>query len=97
MKTFITTIQFTQKGMAAIQDTCQRAEALKATAKKAGCKVTDVYWTLGPFDGVLIFEAPDAETACALMLRVASQGNVQTQTARAFTAAEMEKILATAK
>jgi uncharacterized protein with GYD domain len=96
MKTFITTIQFTPKGVAAVQDTCQRAAAFKAAARKLGCKVVDVYWTLGPFDGVMIFDAPDAETATALMLRLSSQGNVRTQTARAFTAPEMEKILATA-
>jgi len=43
----------------------------------------------------VVFEAPDEETATALMLHLGSLGNVQTQTARAFTAAEMEKILAT--
>ena len=36
------------------------------------------------------------ETATALMLQLASLGNVRTQTARAFTAAEMEKIVALA-
>jgi uncharacterized protein with GYD domain len=60
-----------------------------------GCKVTNTYWTFGRFDGVLIFEAPDDETAAALMLHLGSLGNVQTQTARAFTAPEMEKIVAT--
>jgi uncharacterized protein with GYD domain len=96
MATFITTIKFTPKGVAEIQDTCKRAAAFKAAAKKLGGKVTDFYWTAGRFDGALIFEAPDDETASALMLYLGSQGYVQTQTARAFTAAEMEKILATA-
>ena len=59
-----------------------------------GIKVTDIYWTLGPFDGVIIMEAPDEETATALMLHIGSFGNVQTQTARAFNAAEMETIVA---
>ncbi len=94
MATFITTIKLTAQGVAEIQDTCKRAAAFKAAAKKLGGKVTDVYWTLGSFDGVLILEAPDDETATAVMLRLGSLGNVQTQTARAFTAAEMEKILA---
>jgi uncharacterized protein with GYD domain len=59
-----------------------------------GVKVTGFYWTLGAFDGLLIFEAPDDETATAVLLNVGSQGNVQTTTARAFTAAEMDRILA---
>jgi len=62
MATFITTIRFTQQGMANIQDTCRRATAVKAAARKLGVKIT--------------------------------KGNVHTQTSRAFTMAEMEKILA---
>ena len=96
MATFITTIRFTPQGLANVQDTCKRAAAFKAAARKLGCKVTDTYWTQGPFDGVIIFEAPDDETASALMVRLGSQGNVQTQTVRAHTAAEMEKVLAAA-
>jgi uncharacterized protein with GYD domain len=94
MATYITTIKFTPQGLAAIRDTCKRAAAVKAAAKKLGAKVTEVYWTQGAFDGLLIFEAPDDETASALMLHVASQGNVHTHTVRAFTAAEMGKVLA---
>jgi uncharacterized protein with GYD domain len=96
MATFITTLKFTAQGVTNVRDTCKRAAALKAAAKKMGVKVTGQYWTLGAFDGVLIFEAPDDDTATALMLRLGSEGFVQTRTARAFTAAEMEKILATA-
>ena len=58
-----------------------------------GVKVKDIYWTLGAFDGAVVFDAPDDETATALMLSLAAQGNVQTQTARAFGAKEMDKIL----
>ncbi|HVS33971.1 MAG TPA: GYD domain-containing protein [Gemmataceae bacterium] len=94
MATFIATVRFTAKGLAEIQDTCKRAAAFKATARKLGAKITNTYWTVGRFDGVLIFEAPDDETASAAMVHLAAQGRVQTQTARAFTAAEMEKVLA---
>jgi uncharacterized protein with GYD domain len=98
MATFITTIRFTQQGMANIQDTCRRATAVKAAARKLGAKITDIYWTMGRYDGLLIFEAPDEETATTLMLQLGTKGNVHTQTSRAFTMAEMEKILvATAK
>jgi uncharacterized protein with GYD domain len=94
MATYITTVTFTGQGITNVGETTKRAAAVKATAKKMGIKVRDIYWTLGAFDGLLIFEAPDDETATALLLNVGSQGNVQTTTARAFTAAEMDKILA---
>jgi len=93
MPTFIATITFTPQGMANIHETTVRAAALKAAARKVGVKVRDIFWTLGPFDGLLVFESPDEETATALMLQLGAHGNVHTQTARAFTAAEMEKIV----
>ena len=96
MPTFISTFKFTEQGIKNVQDTCKRANAFKSAAKKSGVKVIEFYWTLGPSDGVLIFEAPDDETATAVMLKVGSLGNVQSQTARAFKVAEMEKILAAA-
>ena len=93
MATFITTIKFTQQGIKGIGETTKRAAALKAAGKKLGVKVKDVYWTLGDHDGVLILDAPDDETATALLLQLGAQGNVQTTTCRAFTAAEMDQIL----
>lgn len=94
MATFISTIKFTAAGIKAIGESTKRAASLKAAAKKMGVKVTNVFWTLGAYDGLLIFEAPNDETATALMLHLGSMGNLQTTTARAFTAAEMDGILA---
>jgi uncharacterized protein with GYD domain len=93
MATFISTIKFTEQGIKSIKDTTKRAASVKAAAKKMGVKVTNIFWTLGNYDGLLIFEAPDDETATALMLRLSSMGNLKTTTARAFTAAEMDEIL----
>lgn len=94
MATFITTIKFTQQGVKDIDDTTKRAAAFKAAAKKVGAKVKEVYWTLGDHDGVLILEAPDDETATSALLHLGMLGNVHTATCRAFTAAEMDKIVA---
>ena len=94
MVTFITNIKFTQQGVKGIDESTKRAAAFKAAAKKLGAKVTNVYWTLGEYDGVLILEAPDDETAMTVLLHLASIGNVHTTTVRAFTAAEMDKIVA---
>jgi len=94
MATYITTVCFTDQGVRAIGETTRRAAAFKSAAKKVGVKVTGTYWTLGSYDGVLIFEAPDDETATAAMLKLAADGNVKTATARAFSTAEMEQVLA---
>ena|SRR5438094_746827 len=93
MATFLTTMQFTEQGIKAVRDTCERAAAFKAAAKKMGVKVSGMYWTLGAFDGLIVFEAPDEETATAALLHLGSLGKLRTQTARAFDTAEMQKIL----
>ncbi len=93
MPTFITTLHFTERGVQAAKDTCNRATAFLTTAQKMGVQVTGLYWTLGAFDGVIVFQAPDEATATAAMLHLSSLNNMRTQTARAFDATEMQKIL----
>lgn len=94
MATFITTIKFTQRGIKDIDHSTKRAASFKAEAKKHGAKVKDIFWTTGEHDGLLILEAPDEETASAVILHLGAMGNVHTSTCRAFTAAEMENIVA---
>jgi len=94
MATFITTITFTEKGLQAIRESPKRSAAFKTAAKKLGVKVLEIYWTLGKFDGLIVFEAPDDETATAAMLQLSALGNVHTTTARAFRGQEMEKVVA---
>lgn len=94
MATFITTIKFTQQGIKGIGETTKRAAAVKAAAKKLGVKVKDIYWTLGDHDGLLILDAADDEAATGFLLHLGAMGNVHTTTCRAFSASEMDKILA---
>ena len=59
-----------------------------------GVTIKQMYWTLGEYDQVCIFEAPDDETAASVLLAAGMLGNIRSQTMRAFTAAEMDGILA---
>jgi uncharacterized protein with GYD domain len=93
MARYIATIKFTPKGAAEIKDTARRANTFKSAAKKLGVKVTDLYWTLGRFDGLIVMDADDEQAVTAAMLQLAAQGYVHTQTARAFNANEVEEIL----
>jgi uncharacterized protein with GYD domain len=94
MAKYISTIKFTEAGVQDISHSCKRAAEFKTEAKKLGVKVAEIYWTLGPVDGVIVFDAPDDATATAAMLRLSSHGSVHTTTSRAFDSAEMEKIIA---
>ena len=94
MATYVLLLNFTDQGIRNVKDTAKRAEAFKRIADKAGVKVKEVYWTLGQYDGVLIFEAPEEATATALGLSLGTLGNVRTQTLRAFSVEEIGRILA---
>jgi uncharacterized protein with GYD domain len=87
--------QFTDQGIRAAKDTTHRLADWAAKVKSRGVTVKQMYWTLGQYDQVCVFEAPDDETAAAVLLAADMLGNIRTQTLRAFTVPEMEKILAT--
>jgi uncharacterized protein with GYD domain len=93
MATYISLVNFTEKGVREINDTVKRSDAFKKLAKKLGATVKELLWTQGKYDIISIIEAPDDATASAIFLSVAKLGNIRSQTLRAFTAAEMEKVL----
>jgi uncharacterized protein with GYD domain len=93
MATYVTLLKFTQRGVKDIKDTAKRAAELKAHAKKHGIEVKEQLWCMGAYDGLMIFDAPDDETATAAMLSLSSREHVTTQTLRSFSAAEMSKIV----
>lgn len=86
-------MKFTDKGIQAAKQTTQRAAAWAAKVQSTGVTIKAMYWTLGEYDQVCIFEAPDDETATSVLLAADMLGNVRTQTMRAFTAPEMDRIL----
>jgi uncharacterized protein with GYD domain len=97
MAMYINLLQFTEQGIRNVKDTTKRAAAATAEAEKMGMKVRDAFWTLGPYDLVLLLEAPDDQSVTAFSLKLGALGNVKTQTMRAFRSEEMEGILAKIK
>jgi uncharacterized protein with GYD domain len=91
--TYIVLGNFTDQGVRNVKDTTKRLEGVRGMAKKLGVTIKDAYWTLGQYDVALVAEAPDEGVMTAFGLSVGAQGNVRTQTIRAFTADEMGKLL----
>jgi uncharacterized protein with GYD domain len=93
MATYVVLGNFTDQGIRNAKDSPKRADAFKDMAKKSGVTVKEVFWTQGQYDIVTIVEAPDDVSATALALSVGALGNVRTQTLRAFSAADMKKVI----
>lgn len=94
MATYIVLTNFTDQGIRNVKDSTKRADAVKEIAKKFGCTAKELYWTLGSYDVVGIFEAPDDASMTALGLAIGAGGNVRTQTMRAYSREEMNGVLA---
>jgi uncharacterized protein with GYD domain len=97
MATYVSLIQFTDQGIRNVKDTVKRGQATMAEAEKMGMKIIEEFWTLGAYDVVALFEAPDDETVSAFVLKNGALGNAKSQTLRAFRKEEMEGILAKIK
>ena len=94
MATYIVLNTFTEQGIRTVKDTVSRADAVRETARKFGVTVKEIYWTLGEYDVVALFEANDDASITAFTLALAAQGNVRTQMLRAMNRDEMRGVLA---
>ena len=93
MPVYITLMKWTSQGMGGIPAWRDRVEEAERLIEERGGRLIDAYVTLGRYDVVEIFEAPNDETAYQVLIEVARHGQVTTETLRAFTRAEAEKIV----
>ena len=93
MATYIVLMSFTDQGIRNVKETTKRADAVTEAAGKRGITLKNIHWTVGQYDLVATLEAPDDETMTTFALGLGSQGNVRTQTLRAFSKDEMSRML----
>jgi len=92
MSTFISLINFTDQGIRNIKESPNRAGAFKEVAEKLGVTVKDMYWTMGNYDLVIVLDGAD-EAVTTAILSAGALGNVRSQTLRAYTAEETNRII----
>lgn len=93
MTRYVVLLNFTQQGESKTNESPLRAKAFTERATRLGARVEAQYWTIGPYDGVLILSAPDEATAAGLVLGLGRDANVTTCMLRAFDADEFQSIL----
>ena len=94
MPHYISLMRWTSQGLAGLPGWRERVEDGARTIEEAGGRLVGVYVTLGRYDVVEIFEAPDDTTAAEILLRLARfAGAEHTETLRAFTRDEAEAII----
>ena|SRR5687767_6503437 len=94
MPTYVSLCKWTEQGVQNARESTRRAEQAKAAVRKLGGKLTTILWTQGNYDLIAISDFPDEESAMAFLLTLGGQGNVRTETLRAYSAQDMERIFA---
>ena len=94
MATYITLLRYTQQGIENIKEGPARLDAAKQLFSSMGAELKAFYLTTGRYDAVVVAEGPDDETVVKLALTIGGQGNVRTETLRAFTEDEYRSIVA---
>ncbi len=93
MRRYVILLNFTDQGIKNVKQTIERTDHGGEIAEKHGLKLEQAYWTVGAYDMVAIFEAPDDKALSAHLLEIGSSGNVRTTTLRAYDEEEMSGIL----
>src|SRR5207247_4890 len=94
MPTYIALLRYTQQGITDAKNGPARLDAAKEAYRRAGGELKAFYLTMGQYDGVAIADLPDDTTAARLVLAIGAQGNLRSETMKAFTEAEYKKIMA---
>jgi uncharacterized protein with GYD domain len=90
---YISLMNWTSQGIGGLPAWRDRVDESERVIAERGGQLIDIYVTLGRYDVVEIFDAPDDETAYGILLDLARHGQVRTETLRAFTREEAEAIV----
>ena len=93
MPTYVSLLNFTDQGIRTVGDTVERVDRATELAEKHGARLVQTYWTVGPYDLVVVLEAQDDESLTAFLLETGSLGNVRSTTLRAYNREEMSGII----
>ena len=93
MPHYISLMRWTTAGRAGLPAWRDRVEDGERLIEEAGGKLVGVWVTLGRYDVVEVFEAPDDEVALEIITKLGQAGGEETETLRAFTREEAEAII----
>ena len=93
MTTYVMLANWTDQGVLKVKDSPRRLDAAKKALKDMGGEFKAFYLTMGDYDSVAIYEAPDDAVAARCSLQLGMWGNVRTRTLKAFPEAAYREII----
>ncbi|WP_255194451.1 GYD domain-containing protein [Natronobeatus ordinarius] len=93
MQTYVLLTTFTNQGIENVRDSPERTDHARELVESLGGTWKEFFVTMGRYDGVVIVDFPDDETAAQAALTLAESGNVTTETLRAFSLEEFRDVV----
>jgi len=84
MPTYVILGHWSDQGIRNIKGQPQRTDQTIQAIEAAGGKMIGLWTTMGRYDFVMVVEGPSDEQTLGQLLAVASQGNIRTETLKAF-------------
>jgi uncharacterized protein with GYD domain len=94
MPAYITLANWTDQGAQRVKESPRRLDSAKRALADMGGEFKGFYLTLGEYDLVMIYEAPDDAVAARFALVLGMLGTVRTRTLKAFPEAAYREIIA---
>jgi uncharacterized protein with GYD domain len=95
MPTYVMLANWTDQGMREIGDSPRRVDTAKKTLEEMGGQFRSIYMTMGVYDLVMIYDAPDDAVAARFTLMLGRLGNVRTASLKAFPEEAFRQIVNT--
>jgi uncharacterized protein with GYD domain len=93
MTTYVMLANWTEQGILKVKDSPRRLDVAKKALKDMGGEFKSYFLTMGDYDIVAIYEAPDDAVAARFNLQLGMLGNVRTRTLKAFPEAAYREII----
>lgn len=93
MSTYVMLTQWTDRGMHEVRESPKRLETAKRALQEMGGEFKSFYMTMGGYDIVAVYDAPDDAVAARFTLMLGMLGNVRTTTLKAFPEAAYREII----
>jgi uncharacterized protein with GYD domain len=93
MPAYIMLANWTDQGAQRVKDSPKRLDAAKKALIEMGGEFRAIYMTMGDYDLVAVYEAPDDAVAARFTLLLAQMGSVRTRTLKAFPEAAYREII----
>jgi uncharacterized protein with GYD domain len=95
MTSYIMLAKWTDQGIRNAKESPQRVDKVRQLLKDMGGDFRQFFLTMGEYDMVAFYEAPDDAVAARFTLELGRLGNIRTETLKAFPEAAYREIIKT--